>query len=121
MILNYCIGCGCDEAHACATDAARGLCWWMRFSARHRAGVCSYCEDQLEHWDGGGRTPRLELVADRFHRQALFLYEHEAAAKAWVNTPHQLLDGRSPRQLILAGEIERVYAILDQLRDGAFA
>lgn len=119
----YCIGCGCHERAACPFDATHvaATCWWLRFDANLRAGLCSSCEDLVAHWDRGGRAPVLEEIAERFHRQALFLYQDEASAKAWVNAPHELLGRRSPREAILAGELDRVHQVLDQLRSGAFA
>lgn len=119
-----CIGCGCDEKHACPMDHAGlyGGCWWVRFDAEARAGVCSACWDLCQAWDAvKKRTPFLPLIAERFHRQALFLYGDEASAAAWMLAPQKLLQGRSPRDLILAGEIERVQTVLDQLRDGTCA
>ena len=118
-----CIACGCHENAACPFDATHiaSACWWLRFDSRFQVGLCSNCEDLVAHWDRGGRAPVLEEIAERFHRQAQFLYDNEDSAKAWINTPQPLLGDRSPRALILAGEIEHVHQILAQLRDGAFA
>jgi hypothetical protein len=117
-----CIGCGCDEQHACPMDHVGFYagCWWLRFDAAARAGVCSCCEDLVEAWERSERAPQLGTIADRFYRQAMFLYEDKASALAWIASPQQLLGGRSPRELILAGELERVQAVLDQIRDGAY-
>ena len=120
MNLNVCIGCGCDEVHACVNPHSATTCWWLRFDADAHAGVCSRCEDLVEHWDRGGRVLLPELVIERFHRQVLFLYDDEASAKAWIQAPHPALYDRSPRQLIQAGMLESVYAVIDQLRDGAY-
>jgi hypothetical protein len=121
--LNACIGCGCDEAHACSMEHAGFTdgCWWLRFSAADRAGVCSRCEDLVPLWNRGVRQPLFDEVPERFHRQVMFLYDDEASARAWVNAPQPLLGNRSPRELIKAGELERVYALIDQLRDGVYA
>lgn len=119
MILNYCIGCGCDEAHACEHGGIG--CWWLRFNAAGRTGVCSRCEDLVPHWDRGGRALLPKLMTERFHRQVMFLCDDKASAHAWIQAPHPQLGDRSPRELIKAGELERIYAVLDQLRDGVFA
>lgn len=118
----YCIACGCHELAACPFDGTHVAerCWWLRFDARLQAGLCSSCEDLVAHWDRGGRAPIRDEIAERFHRQAMFLYEDESAAKAWVNTPQRLLGQLSPRALILAGRVEEVHRVLEQLRSGAF-
>jgi len=118
----YCIACGCHERAACPFDGTHvaDTCWWLRFDGRFQAGLCSSCEDLVEHWDRGGRAPVLEAIAERFHRQAMFLYEDEASAKAWVNTPQRLLGDRSARDLILAGRLDEVHQALEQLRSGAY-
>lgn len=119
MILNLCIGCGCDEAHAC--EHAGEPCKWLRFRAETRSGVCSACEDLVGHWDRGHHALLPQMVLERFHRQVMFLYGEEASAKAWVNAPHPQLGGRTPASYLLEGRLDPVYAILDQLRDGAYA
>ena len=121
MILNCCIGCGCDEVHACANPHSDTACWWMRFNAEDHAGVCSRCEDLVEHWDRGGHALLPQLVLERFHRQVMFLYGDEASARAWIQAPHPELYNRSPGQLIAAGRLESIYALLDRLRDGVYA
>lgn len=121
-----CIGCGCDEGHACEVTYFNGLaeqqmgCWWLRFDAAENTGVCSQCEDLVKGWDQGQRRPILALIAERYYRQVLFLYEDKASALAWMRAPQQLLCGRAPYDLILAGELERVQALVDQLATGAF-
>lgn len=123
MSTALCIACGCGETHACHFDGqgVAPTCWWLRYSGKDLAGLCSSCGDLVRDWDRGRRTPLLEIVAERYWRQAMFLYQKEADAKAWVEAPQELLGGRSPRALILAGELDRVHQILDQLRSGAFA
>ena len=72
-------------------------------------------------FQGITRRRRRKLVVERFHRQLMFLYGDEASAKAWMQAPHPELYGRSPRQLLDAGWLEPVYALLDRLRDGVYA
>ena len=63
--LATCIGCGCDDNHACEDG-----CWWQRVDHKAGLGVCSECEDHAEAWDRGDRTPHavpaaeLEAVAE---------------------------------------------------------
>lgn len=51
MNLASCIGCGCDDFHACPYG-----CWWLRVCYETGQGVCSECENHLEAWDRGDRT-----------------------------------------------------------------
>jgi len=41
-----CIGCGCDDFHAC-----EGGCHWLRLDRMAGAGVCSKCESKVQLWD----------------------------------------------------------------------
>lgn len=64
--LAACIGCGCDDDHACAVgdaDAPTG-CHWLRVDYVAGLGVCSACEDHLEAWDRGDRTPHAPPAAE---------------------------------------------------------
>lgn len=118
-----CTGCGCDEKHACPiphVPLGPG-CWWLRFNADARAGVCSACEDLVKGWDAGQHKPINALIAERYYRQVLFLYPDQADAITWMHTPQYLLRHNSPRELILAGELEKVQTLVDQLQSGAFA
>lgn len=42
-------------------------------------------------------------------------------AIAWLETPTDELEGRTPRRAIADGEIERVTLLLDQINSGAIA
>lgn len=42
-------------------------------------------------------------------------------AHLWLFSRHRLLEGRRPVDLIEAGDIDPVLAVIDQLRSGAFA
>lgn len=46
----YCIGCGCDDRHACALG-----CWWLRVDYSTGTGVCSECRHHVERFDDGAR------------------------------------------------------------------
>jgi hypothetical protein len=122
-----CIGCGCDELHGCRVPANLhaghgGACWWLRFSAAEKLGVCSACEDLVGGWDSARqRAAILPLIAERYYRQVAPLYDNKADALAWLNTPQQILGDRAPRDLILAGELAKVQQLVDQLTSGAYA
>jgi len=45
-----CIGCGCDDDHAC-----EGGCSWLRIDRDEYVGVCSSCPQFEARWDAGER------------------------------------------------------------------
>jgi hypothetical protein len=53
--LCVCIGCGCDDLHACA-DLIGDPCGWLVQSGTGRHGVCSQCPAALRLWERGKRT-----------------------------------------------------------------
>ena len=60
MALASCIGCGCDDMHACVGD--QGPCSWIVVDYDISRGVCSCCEPHMERWNAGERSV-LMLVA----------------------------------------------------------
>lgn len=60
MTLASCIGCGCDDMHACVGD--QGPCSWLVVDYEIGRGVCSCCEPHMERWNAGERSV-LMLVA----------------------------------------------------------
>jgi hypothetical protein len=61
MKLATCIGCGCDDNHACI-DGFEEACHWLRVDRRTGIGVCSQCPTHTSRWDGGDRS-RSETTA----------------------------------------------------------
>lgn len=59
MNISICIGCGCDDNHACDEG-----CYWLRVDLRENKGVCSACEAHVEAWDRGDRTPHAQPIAE---------------------------------------------------------
>ena len=51
-----CIGCGCDDNHACYDEIADNPCHWVRLDRSAGLGVCSACPDDVPRWDAGDRT-----------------------------------------------------------------
>lgn len=49
-----CIGCGCDDLHACE-DLLGDPCSWLIQSGTAKRGVCSECPTWLRRWDKGER------------------------------------------------------------------
>ncbi len=55
MSIATCIGCGCDDYHACANDKTGQPCSWLRVDYDAGFGVCSECPDHVVRWDAGDR------------------------------------------------------------------
>lgn len=45
-----CIGCGCDDRHACQDEFGEP-CGWLRIDRETGVGVCSECPDTVALWD----------------------------------------------------------------------
>ncbi|RQQ01060.1 hypothetical protein DF164_28385 [Burkholderia stagnalis] len=54
-----CIGCGCDDFHACWDDARESPCFWKRVDRGAGLGVCSACPECVSAWDAGDHTVRV--------------------------------------------------------------
>lgn len=54
-----CIGCGCDDDHACWDDAQDAPCSWTRVDYTVGLGVCSACPELVSAWDTGDREIRV--------------------------------------------------------------
>lgn len=68
-----CIGCGCDDDHACA-DLLDDPCGWLVQSATGKHGVCTECALTLPSWMKGKRqlTERAKAnIAQRKLRERL--------------------------------------------------
>lgn len=52
--LCQCIGCGCDDSHACA-DLLGDPCGWLVRSKSGRLGVCTQCPLTMRAWIAGRR------------------------------------------------------------------
>lgn len=61
--LAVCIGCGCDDNHACP-----GGCSWLRVDRDAGLGVCSNCSEAAASWDAGDRDPRVNTMARELNR-----------------------------------------------------
>ena len=54
--LAVCIGCGCDDLHACMRSIEP--CHWLRVDRDAGLGVCSVCPGLVVNWDAGERGER---------------------------------------------------------------
>lgn len=55
QMASNCIGCGCDDYHACIDDNNGQPCSWIRLDREIGLGVCSACPSYAERWDNGDR------------------------------------------------------------------
>lgn len=51
-----CIGCGCDDNHACRP----GSCWWLQVDYSAGVGVCSNCGEFVNAWNSGVRVRKFQ-------------------------------------------------------------
>lgn len=66
-VLCQCIGCGCDDNHACQ-DLLGDPCGWIVQSKSRRLGVCTRCPNMVPLWNARKRyfTKRAKAaIADR--------------------------------------------------------
>jgi|GEM_PF-2400083 len=71
MNVALCIGCGCDDEHACLDTTTGQGCTWLRVDRETGWGVCSVCTDHIARWDAGDTHPSeaaLEVNEER-HRE----------------------------------------------------
>lgn len=61
-LIAVCIGCGCDDFHACV-DELNDACSWLVVNRNIGLGVCSSCPEHLERWDNAENEPVLEGLA----------------------------------------------------------
>jgi len=52
-----CVGCGCDDYHACVDEASFQPCSWLRLDRESLRGVCSQCQQYVARWDNGDIQP----------------------------------------------------------------
>lgn len=60
--LSTCIGCGCDDLHACRNpfeDFEDTPCSWIRIDRDAGVGVCSECPEDVARWDAGDRKMKV--------------------------------------------------------------
>jgi transcriptional regulator with XRE-family HTH domain len=93
-------------------------------SGRDVAQLLDTTPETVSRWSTGKIDPQ----RDRLHRLLeleFFLGElaefySPEKAKLWLFSPHKLLDGETAAARIQAGKTQDVFAILDQLRSGAY-
>lgn len=66
----YCIGCACDDNHACLDHERGEPCHWVRVDYEEGLGVCSACKDFAADWDAGHRSMKV-IPIERAQKIAL--------------------------------------------------
>lgn len=54
-LISTCIGCGCDDEHACMDKSSDNPCYWLKVDRNELKGLCSCCPEHLERWNSGDR------------------------------------------------------------------
>lgn len=69
MEIAQCIGCGCDDMHACVHTNGEA-CSWLAVDRHEGRGVCSACRGDLARWNAGDHSIAVtarELVSAAGH------------------------------------------------------
>jgi hypothetical protein len=78
----------------------------------------------VSRWQQGRVDPQPaklhQLLALEWLATQLAEFYEPADARLWLYSPHKLLAGRRPAELIAEGDTDSVLALIDQLRDGAY-
>lgn len=101
-------------------------------SIKDRAGVRSReiaellgtTPQTVSRWQQGRVDPQPAklnqlLTLEWLATQLAEFYEPDEA-RLWLYSPHKLLAGKRPAELIAQGDADSVLALIDQLRDGAY-
>lgn len=57
MQIAVCIGCDCDDLHACYDMKHDRPCSWLKVDYSRAVGVCSACEEHLTRWESEYQAP----------------------------------------------------------------
>jgi transcriptional regulator with XRE-family HTH domain len=80
--------------------------------------------ETVSRWVNGKVDPKREslqrLLELEFFISELSEFYAPDEAHLWLLSPHKLLDGASPADRIKEGRTDEVFALLDQLRSGAY-
>ena|SRR5438552_155668 len=94
-------------------------------NGREIAQLLGTREETISHWRVGKSEPQPGMRDGLLQlgwlvSQLAELYELQEA-HLWLFSPHKLLGGARPVDLIQRGETERVLQVIAQLKDGAYA
>lgn len=92
--------------------------------SREIAELLNTTPQTVSRWQQGRVDPQPaklhQLLALEWLTTQLAEFYEPDDARLWLYSPHKLLGGRRPAELIAEGDIDSVLALIDQLRDGAY-
>ena len=96
-----------------------------KINLRDVAQLLDTTPETVSRWNTGKVDPQFnslqKLLALEYVVEQLSEFYEPDEARLWLFSHHRLLEGKRPADLIHQGEIEPVLALIEQLRDGAFA
>lgn len=92
--------------------------------AREIAEMLDTTPQTVSRWQQGRVDPQPgklhQLLTLEWIATQLAEFYEPREARLWLYSPHKLLAGRRPAELIADGDTDSVLALIDQLRDGAY-
>ena len=94
-------------------------------TAREIAQLLDTTPETISRWRGGKTEPHPKMRDSLLQLEWLVselaeLYRPQQA-HLWLFSPHKLLNGERPVDLVRRGQTERVLQVIAQLKDGAYA
>jgi len=106
-------------------ERIEGIQKFAGVTAREVAQLLGTTPETISRWRGGKTEPQPKMRDSLLQLEWLLseLAELYAPQEAhlWLFSPHKLLGGGRPVDLIERGETEQVLRIIAQLKDGAYA
>jgi hypothetical protein len=117
MRLAVCIGCGCDDHHTCELGVFGDVpCRWLCVNRPKGLGVCTCCHG-LDWRNQAALRSDPDFSAQRFAELLEAIYDRDEGLR-WYERRQQVLNGKTPRELVAAGNIHRVRRAINEIRDG---
>jgi uncharacterized protein (DUF2384 family) len=113
-----CIGCGCVDQHACV-DVFGTACHWSAVNRERGVGICSQCSELTSGHVRPIDKPDPEFSARRFADLLEPIYDPHEAAR-WFERPQPVLKGKTPRALVISGQIGQLRAAVNTLLEGVY-
>lgn len=92
--------------------------------SREIAELLATTPQTVSRWQQGRVDPHPaklhQLLALEWLATQLAEFYAPDEARLWLYSPHKLLAGKRPAELIAQGDTDSVLALIDQLRDGAY-
>lgn len=93
-------------------------------TGRDVAQLLDTTPETVSRWTTGKVDPQRErlqrLLELEFFLSELSDFYSAAEARMWLFAPHKMLSGDTPADRIQGGDTEAVFAVIDQLRSGAY-